>query len=93
MPLSFNSLKVLKAFVLSTGSQMHAYKLAKITRMQHQNLYGTLKSLHTEGWLTSHKATTGKGPPRYYTLSELGLDEARRALCEVQVPTLMLIST
>lgn len=93
MQLSFVALKVLRAFVLSTGQMRHGYGLVPETRTPQFTLYPLLHRMQAEGWLDEHKDTsTSKRQKKYYSITEMGLEAAREALGAVQMPSTILLS-
>lgn len=91
--LSFNSLKLIRVFVISTANEFHGYKLGKMIGVRGQNLYAILREMQADGWLDSRiDATIPARPTKYYSINEKGLEAARDVLSKVQVPSLMCSS-
>lgn len=90
--LSFNTLKVLRVFVMSTSAEYHGYRLGKMTGDRPQTLYDMLHEMHAQGWFNTRiDSTIPKRQTKLYSITEKGLGVARQALAAVQLPSSALM--
>lgn len=82
-------LKVLDAMLAEPCQDHYGFELIKSTGLQSGTLYPLLIRLESAGWLESGWETehiAGRPRRRYYRLTGLGVDAARRTFAEVPQP-------
>jgi|SRR5215831_10159901 len=93
--LRFETLKIFRVFLTSTGQNFYAYQLAKQAGVARTTAGDVLRRLQSKGLLTQCDDNGGciAGPARstYATTPEL-LQEARRALEQLQIGTIVASS-
>lgn len=78
-------LKLLEALVESGPTDRHGFELSKVTGLKSGTLYPMLARLESAGWLTSgweSAEATGRPRRRYYRLTGVGAEAARRHLAD-----------
>lgn len=82
MRMSPATLRVLKALLSDPAGQHYGYALLKQTGIKSGSLYPILDRLETEGWIEGaweSEGVNGRPPRRFYTLTGLGVREAKLA--------------
>ncbi len=79
---SRQQVRVLRALLACRDDGSHGYDLMKTTALSPATLYGLLKRLHDEGYLSKREQTVGGRCRLSYSLTKAGLRYAERALLE-----------
>lgn len=89
--LSLPALKVLREFVVEPERGLTGYQLSKISGVHHGIIYPILHRLRDEGWLSviGQGSSTSRRLRHIYRATDIGLNEARDVLRQVQVPQLL----
>ena len=82
MQITIPTLKVLKLFLDQDTEPQYGVEITKQTRVQAGTLYPILIRLERNGWLTSDwedidPVSAGRGPRRYYVLTEMGRENTK----------------
>lgn len=81
--ITLQVLKLLEALVQGGSTDRYGFELSKMTGLKSGTLYPILARLESAGWLTSgweSAETTGRPRRRYYRLTGVGAEAARRHL-------------
>jgi len=76
-------LKVLNAMLEAPDQDLHGFKIIKLTGLKSGTLYPLLARLENAGWVESDwekQVEPGRPRRRYYRLTGLGVEAARREL-------------
>ena len=79
---SRQQVRVLRALLACRDDGSHGYDLMKLTALSPATLYGLLKRLHDEGYLSKCEQTVDGRCRLRYTLTPVGSRYAERALLE-----------
>lgn len=90
--LSYETLKVFKAIIVSSAKTFYTYEMAKRTRLNRSVVRSIFRNFEDAGWASAqmHESTGGR-PRRDYTMTSDGIINARAVLDELQIGSTTLI--